>query len=101
MSTNSECDFIEIAPGKWYYVLEDYDAPKNSFDWREHASCFGPFRTEEAADAHLRDNHANPGGSCSCPYEDGYKMDEVMEKLVKSAIIGVGPGDLSYFFPGF
>ena len=102
MSTNSECHFIEVKPGQWYYLLEDYNAPKNAWDWREHATCYGPFGTEEEADQHLRDNHANPGGSSSQPYLEGYKMDEVMEGLVKNASKGHGGmggmGGLSYLF---
>lgn len=90
MSTNSECAFIEVAKGKWYYLLEDYDAPKNAWDWRDHASAYGPFATEEAADQHLRDNHANPGGSWTRPLPEGVdaldmSKDETLAKLIQSA----------------
>lgn len=85
MSTNSECLFIEVEPGKWFYVLEDRDAPKNAWDWREYATAYGPFSSEEAADKHLGDNHANPGGSDSQPYEEGYEPDEVMRRLIEDA----------------
>ena len=52
---------------------------------REHASCYGPFGTERAAEKHLSDNHANPGSSCSNPYYKGYEPDEVMVKLIAEA----------------
>jgi hypothetical protein len=37
-------------------------APKNSWDWREHARAYGPFPSQDAAVKHLQSNHANPGG---------------------------------------
>lgn len=85
MSTNSECLFIETSPKVWWYVLEDYCAPKNSWDWREHAQAYGPFKSEDEAAAHLFDNHANPGGSSTHPFEQGYKPDETMQKLMDDA----------------
>lgn len=84
MSTNSECLLIEVAPGKWYFVLEDYHAPKNAWDWREHAVAYGPFPTLEAAETEFR-FHANPGGSWTTPFEEGYKMDATMLRLTTEA----------------
>jgi len=83
MSTNSECDFFQWNEGEWYYLLEDYNAPKNAWDWREHASCYGPFKSEEAAEKHLSDNHANPGGSCNDTNPN--KEDKVLIEHVKNA----------------
>jgi hypothetical protein len=87
MSTGCECSFIEVEPNKWYYILEDYNAPKNAWDWREYAEAFGPFPTEDAAFAHLRDNHANPGGSSSQHYDPAnpYQPDDVMTRLMAEA----------------
>jgi hypothetical protein len=85
MSTNSECALVEVAPGAWWYLLEDYNAPKNAWDWREHAQCFGPFKTEDLALQHLRDNHANPGGYSMQPYKPGYTPDETMKNLMALA----------------
>lgn len=85
MSTNSECDFIEVKPGEWWYLLEDYDAPKNSWDWREHSTAYGPFKTYEVAHRHLSDNHANPGGHSETPYQEGYQPDEIMTRLMDEA----------------
>ena len=62
MSTNNECLFFQWEPDEWYYLLEDYNAPKNAWDWKEHATCYGPFQTKEKAVEHLDRNHANPGG---------------------------------------
>jgi hypothetical protein len=85
MSTNSECAFIERKPGEWFYILEDYHAPKNAWDWREYATAYGPFPTEEAAQQHLFDNHANPGGASITPYQDGYVEDDVAKRLFDEA----------------
>lgn len=90
MSTNSECEFIQVEPTKWFYILEDYSAPKNAWDWREHATCYGPFPTEDAADAHLRRNHANPGGATVSELPPGVTSldltkDETLARLIKEA----------------
>lgn len=90
MSTNSECLFIQIKPDQWFYVLEDYNAPKNAWDWREHATAYGPFPTEAAADEHLCDNHANPGGSSTDELPEGIterdlSKDDVLRKLIEAA----------------
>lgn len=85
VSTNSECAFVEVTPGAWYYVLEHTHAPKNSWDWREHASCYGAFASEDEADAHLRRHHANPGGSWTQSYAEGFKPDDVLAVLVSEA----------------
>lgn len=68
MSTGLECVIEEKEPGRWFYVLERWDAPKNAWDWREHADTYGPFASDEAAIDHLRDNHPNPGGYGVIPY---------------------------------
>ncbi len=87
MSTNSNCELLEITPGQWFYVLEDGGAPKNAWDWREYAQAYGPFPTSEEAHKHLRDNHANPGGHYKVPYVDGFTTDgdEVLQKLITEA----------------
>lgn len=63
MSSGLECHIIkDVKSGKWFYLLQNYDCPVGAWDWREYASLYGPFDTEEAAKKHLGDNHANPGG---------------------------------------
>lgn len=84
MSTNSECQFIEVEPGKWFYALEDYDSPRNSY-WLEHATAYGPFATEEEAIKHLRDNHANPGGHSSMSYHEGLQLSDEWKRLIEEA----------------
>jgi len=83
MSTNSECLFFKWDSGMWYYLLEDSHAPKNSWDWREYAQCYGPFQDQEEADTHLGINHANPGG-CSID-ESANCDDEMLKRHVKEA----------------
>ena len=84
MSTGLECLFFKIVEtGEWFYVLEDWNAPKGAFDWRAYATGYGPFDTEEVARLHLRDHHPNPGGSGVDP--DASLTDEVLVGLVKQA----------------
>lgn len=85
MSTGLECAIVEVRPGEWYYVLERGDAPKLAFSWMEHADAYGPFPTLDAAEAHLSDNHANPGGWWEQPYEEGSEPGELMQALIKHA----------------
>ena len=62
MSTGLECEFIRTPENTWYYALQDWDCPAEAWDWRERATAYGPFVTQEAAIEHLDRNHANPGG---------------------------------------
>jgi hypothetical protein len=92
MSSGLECEFIEILPGKWYYLLQQGSCPVQVWDWREYADAYGPFPTEEKAEENLQANHQNPGGWSTCGYrgENGEPMskgDEVLEKLIASATI--------------
>jgi hypothetical protein len=84
MSTGCNCIVVEEKPGRWFYVLEDRDAPKCAWDWREHATAYGPFKTLEAADKHLSDHHANPGSSTVVRSSE-FKRDSVMDKLLQEA----------------
>lgn len=69
MSTGLNCEFVCVycdensTRAEWYYILEHSSAPKNADNWREYASAFGPFATEDDADRHLSRHHANPGSS--------------------------------------
>ncbi len=90
MSTNSNCEIIEIKTGKWYYILEDYNAPKNAWDWRDYATAYGPFRDEAAALEHLDQNHANPGGYSTSRLPMGtpeldLSKDATLARLIESA----------------
>lgn len=85
MSTNSNCEFDEVKPGEWYYLLENYSAPKHADDWREYSRAFGPFKTEDAASDHLSKHHANPGSATINSASDGYVPDDVVLGLIKSA----------------
>jgi hypothetical protein len=61
MSTGLNCEFFESPAGTHYYALEQGSAPKNAWNWREHANGYGPFPSFDAAYEHLHANHANPG----------------------------------------
>ena len=85
MSTNSACEFIETEKGKWFYILENYDAPKNAWDWKEFATAYGPFSTQGMADKHLQDHHANPGGYGVVKFVEGRELSETEKRLFRRA----------------
>lgn len=84
MSTNSECHVFEYRPDQWYYLLQDWNCPHGAWDWREYASCFGPFKSSDDAYDHLHKHHANPGGSWMMS-NDEFKPDSVYDKAVMEA----------------
>lgn len=91
MSTNSNCLILQVKPDQWFYVLEDRNAPKNAWDWREYATGYGPFPTEEAAEQHLRDFHPNPGGSCTEYLAPGVTELDLTEDTVLRSLIEAAP----------
>lgn len=82
-STGKECAYIEVARGQWYSFLEN-DFGFKGGDWMDDALCYGPFASEDEAHEHLRQNHANPGGSWSRPF-DGAEPDDQIKRLVAQA----------------
>lgn len=85
MSSNLECLIFEAAPGQWYYALESDFGHKNAWDWREEASAYGPFDTNDAAVEHLLNNHSNPGGWSDEPFNPERPLSAVMQRLVAEA----------------
>ena len=88
MSTGCECSVFEFKPSQWFYLLENDNAPKNAWDWRDNSQCYGPFDSETDALSHLDDNHANPGSYGVSPYVAAAAEDEVLAALVKTALPG-------------
>lgn len=91
MSSGCECETIQIAIDKWYYLLEDESAPKNAWDWRHYAIAYGPFPTKDAADEHLCNNHRNTGGGCIEELPAGQdnldlEKDPVLKRLIETAV---------------
>ena len=86
MSSGLNCHFLENEPGKWYYLLEQWNAPKTAWDWRENADCYGPFPTFEKAHEHLGRHHSNPGGYFKSPHDPNAKPSKVIEECIKNAI---------------
>jgi hypothetical protein len=106
MSTGCECEFIEASPGAWYYVLEHDNAPKNAWDWRDHAAAYGPFALQAKAKEHLSAHHANPGGYSVFPYAEFSKRapQAVLQRLLEDAprrTAALKSGSLSGFFRRF
>ena len=85
MSTGLECVFTEPVQGEWFYIMQNWDCPVGAWDWREYATAYGPFATEDEAIAHLQACHANPGGWWSEPYVEGKAIDDVEQKLFAAA----------------
>lgn len=91
MSTGLSCEFLWLKAagkpdGEWFYILEDWNAPKNAWDWHEYATAYGPFPTEAAANEHLRRHHANPGGATTCiEPEDPEGLARVTAELIENA----------------
>jgi len=85
MSTGLECEIIERRQGECYYILQDWHCPVGAWDWREYATCYGPFPSLVRATEHLRRNHANPGGWSTHSLEGG-EQDPVLENLFERAI---------------
>jgi hypothetical protein len=85
MSTGLECLIVEHTPGHWYYVLQDWDCPVGAWDWMEYATAYGPFRSEDDANRHLSQNHANPGGSYTRYFKPDRKPNPTIDQLVKDA----------------
>lgn len=89
MSTGLECEFVPVTTSTpspttvWFYILENWNAPKMAWDWREYATAYGPFASYEEADAHLTKNHPNPGGHMIC--DPVTEPDRVLADLIKGA----------------
>lgn len=78
MSTGLDCKFIEVKPGEWYYLLEQWSN-------RDQYDAYGPFSTSEETYKHLADNHANPGGHSTQRYEEGFQPSESLQELIANA----------------
>lgn len=81
MSTGLACMFF-CADQKWYYLLQNSDCPVGAWDWREYATCYGAFETQDQVEGHLRMNHANPGG---CVVDPNIEVDSVIASHIESA----------------
>lgn len=93
MSSNTSCLFIQIKPAEWYCVLEHRNAPKNAYDWREHATGYGPFPTEAAATRYVFDQHGNPGGAEIEELPAGVLERDLDEDPLLRQLIAAAPGN--------
>jgi len=84
MSTGLECQIVEHAPQHWYYVLQNWNCPVGAWDWREYATAYGPFASQDEAITHLSRNHANPGGYWVQPFVPETNSDPVLDRLIAS-----------------
>lgn len=86
MSTGLECEFVRTANDEWFYAIQNWDCPVLARDWREYATCYGPFVSEDSAHEHLRKNHANPGGWISNRNKEGRSLGESWDRLIADAL---------------
>ena len=59
MNSRLECIFIERTKDEWYYILENFDAPKHAWDWKDYATAYGSFTNKANVVNHLLNNHSN------------------------------------------
>lgn len=90
MSTGLECIFVETEPNIWFYILENYGAPKMAWDWLDYATAYGPFDSFDKAYNHLGNNHANPGGYSQMEFDHFSRLSESQKEkyvnLTKHAV---------------
>jgi hypothetical protein len=90
MSSGLNCDFVQVTSEKWYYLLEDWNAPKMAWDWRDYATAYGPFLTMDLAHEHLHHNHSNPGGHGITELPEwqtsiDLEKDQTLKRLIENA----------------
>ena len=66
MSTGADCFFYEKTPGIWFYSIQRWP-----YGETEEYDDYGPFRSLEQAQDHLRRTQPNPGGYFTYPYKEG------------------------------
>lgn len=87
MGQSRELHYIEPEPKRWFYVLEDADAPKDAWDWHDHAKCYGPFETDHEAHDHLfRESGVRTTGATITGHED-YRPSLSLERLIARATL--------------
>lgn len=59
---SQEMVVVETENREWFYILEDKGAPKDSWDWREYATAYGPFPDIEKALEHEYDSDSDTSG---------------------------------------
>jgi len=79
-----ECLFVEPKLGQWFYVLEESNAPKDAWDWREFSTAYGPFPDDTKANLDLVASRANVSGA-EIIANDAYQEDPVLVGLFASA----------------
>ena len=85
MSQSRECEYFTTDGGaRHYYVIQEPYA-SHGWDWREgDCWCFGPFASEDEAEAHQCDNHSNPGSAEMSGEID--PKEPIYARLIASAI---------------
>lgn len=63
MSTDADCQFIEKKQNQWWYRYQKWPYGETP-DYHEH----GPFLSFDAAQRHMSNNYANPGGWSKLSY---------------------------------
>ena len=58
-----ELQFIETASGDWFYIIEDRDAPSDTWNWHDYATAHGPFPNLDAAQDHEYRSDSDTSGA--------------------------------------
>lgn len=74
-----ELHFVERANGKWFYLLERRDAPKDAWDWLDYAEVFGPFASYEEAAEHEYRSDSDTSGATVIHFKARGKQDFAAE----------------------
>jgi hypothetical protein len=73
MSQSHKCQFVLAANKNWYVILGNFEYAYDEQD----CTTYGPFTSEEKADAYVSDNFANPGSSST---------DDSGERVITKAV---------------
>ena len=97
MSTGLECVFVERSNDEWYYILEDWGAPVNAWDWMDYATAYGPFRNKKEGLEDLSRCHANPGGHSVIPLDHYLNLPSGRKDKIEALVYHCENDDLQGF----
>lgn len=81
MSYRRPCEFWEVNPDEWYYIL----AQDPGMGWLNDATAYGPFDSKDDTHQHLKDNHSNPGGCTIYHHDYDGDIDDQRETIIDKA----------------
>ncbi len=79
------CEFIEPTRDTWFYIIQNWTCPSDAWDWREDATCYGPFRTYEEGKEHLKASFCDSENQNIFPFAY-YQPDDTYQKLIATTV---------------